>query len=210
MSDSKTYLSAGIIFYQDCKSLERTLRSLKDFDLVICVDGKFKLFDSDNELSNDGSRELVKSYNNMVLIDAPDLSEPEKRNKYMEFVSEFLLVIDSDEWIEGDIEQFRNNLFNLPDEQVFNINAWIKAVGGHTLYPRLFKQPYKMRYGQTHNTLVYNNSIFRIKASPDRIVEGITIKADDSLRSKEWIDKCYQYQVKLIEYERPIKRELHL
>ena len=112
--------ASGTIFYNDVKSLERTLESLKDkVDWMICVDGKFKHFtdfdnDSNNDgLSTDGSRELVNSYDRAVLIDVPNSYEVNKRTAYLKECRrvrpDYLLIIDSDEYVyepETDWQKF--------------------------------------------------------------------------------------------------------
>lgn len=102
-------IASGTCFYNDCKSLERTLESLKDkMDIMICVDGRFKHYRADTPLSNDGSRELVESYDNAVLLDVPDAYEIEKRQAYVDFCTkrfdnfqpmDYLLIVDSDEYV---------------------------------------------------------------------------------------------------------------
>lgn len=75
---------------------------------MVCVDGRFKHYRADTPLSDDGSRELVKSYDNAVLIDVPDAYEIEKRTAYIDFCRkrfnnfepiDYLLIIDSDEYV---------------------------------------------------------------------------------------------------------------
>lgn len=101
-------IAAGVCFYNDLLSLRRTLESLQkdNVDLIICVDGRFKHFGTPGkypDLSDDGSRELVLSYDNTVLIDMPDSWETQKRQAYVEacedFNIDYLLIIDSDEYI---------------------------------------------------------------------------------------------------------------
>jgi len=102
-------IASGTCFYNDCKSLERTLESLKDkMDIMICVDGRFKHYRADTPLSNDGSRELVESYDNAVLLDVPDAYEIQKRQAYVDFCTkrfdnfqpmDYLLIVDSDEYV---------------------------------------------------------------------------------------------------------------
>lgn len=106
--------ASGTIFYNDCKSLERTLESLKDkVDWMICIDGRFKHFKDNSLLSTDGSRELVNSYDKAVLVDVPNSYEIQKRSAYLRECervrAEYLLIIDSDEYIyepESDWELF--------------------------------------------------------------------------------------------------------
>lgn len=111
MTNNEIKYASGTIFYNDCKSLERTLESLKDkVDLMICVDGRFKHFkttttnnNDSNNLSTDGSRELVLSYDNTILVDVPDSYEIQKRTAYLKWCervhAEYLLIIDSDEYV---------------------------------------------------------------------------------------------------------------
>lgn len=116
-------IASGTCFYNDVKSLERTLESLKDkVDWMICVDGRFKHFkDESGELSTDGSRELVSSYKNTLLLDMPNTYEIKKRQAYVDYCSswnklarkkmEYLLIVDSDEYVlEYDQNTFEREL----------------------------------------------------------------------------------------------------
>lgn len=101
-------IAAGVCFYNDKLSLRRCLESLQkdNVDLVFCVDGRFKQFGEKGkypDLSDDGSRELVLTYDNTILIDMPDSWETQKRQAYLkachDFDIDYLLIIDSDEYI---------------------------------------------------------------------------------------------------------------
>lgn len=170
---------SGTCFYNDCKSLERTLESLKDkVDLMICVDGRFKHYRADTALSNDGSRELVKSYNNAILIDVPDAYEIEKRQRYVNecFSKDFLLIVDSDEYVfEYDQSLFEKEIAVIRGEPwiQYNVFAIMLEVNSanydHIVHrfnggvapepraekqfahaPRLWQRPYEMEYNVTH------------------------------------------------------------
>jgi hypothetical protein len=98
-------VAAGIIFFNDCVSLDRCLNSINEgVDVVFAIDGKFPNFPADSELSTDGSRELVSSFSKCVLIDFPR-SEVDKRSKYLEYCAHYsidvLLIIDSDEFVRN-------------------------------------------------------------------------------------------------------------
>lgn len=122
MYDKRDYkIASGTCFYNDCKSLERTLNSLKDkVDWMFCIDGRYKHYDPHGHslnLSDDGSRELVTSYNNAILLDKPDSYEIEKRQCYVNWCDtgmgrfDFLLIVDSDEYVfEYDKEVFEKEL----------------------------------------------------------------------------------------------------
>ena len=99
-----------MIFFDDLNSLEHCLATL-DADTIYAIDGRFKDFSSPYSLSTDGSREFLKSFNNVKLIDAPDLSQVDKRNIYLkECKEDFLFMVDSDHWIEGNWNEFREEI----------------------------------------------------------------------------------------------------
>jgi len=103
-------IAIGLIFFNDVKSLKRCIPTLQP-DKIYAVDGRFKNFNTPNPLSTDGSREYLKTFKNVKLIDAPDLEEVDKRNIYLKKCEEeFLLRIDSDEWVEGDWSLFRREI----------------------------------------------------------------------------------------------------
>jgi hypothetical protein len=55
--------AAGIVFFDDEKGLQRCLSSIQSFvDLIIAIDGKFKYFEDDHDLSIDNSRKVVESF----------------------------------------------------------------------------------------------------------------------------------------------------
>lgn len=132
MNNKRVYAS-GTIFYNDCKSLERTLNSLKDkMDWMICVDGRFKDFKDDNStgVSTDGSRELVLSYDNAILLNKQNTYEIQKRQEYVNFcgvdtsnkIVDYLLIVDSDEYIiekEWDEKLFRESCINTCESEYY-------------------------------------------------------------------------------------------
>ena len=63
-------IAVGMLCYQESKSLSHYLKTLTDFDYVICVDGKRDLNEGP-ALSDDGTRDIIKSFPNTILIDAP-------------------------------------------------------------------------------------------------------------------------------------------
>jgi hypothetical protein len=96
-------IAAGIVSFDDERGLRRCMNSIHEFvDLMIVIDGKFKYFEDDHDISIDNSRDVVESFSNSAYSCYPNLTEIEKRNKYLEFAGDknidFLLVIDSDEF----------------------------------------------------------------------------------------------------------------
>ena len=96
-------IAAGIISFDDERGLQRCMDSIHEYmDLIIVIDGKFRYFEDDHEISSDNSRDVAESFSNSVYCSYPNLTEIEKGNKYLEFAGDknmdFLLVIDSDEF----------------------------------------------------------------------------------------------------------------
>lgn len=118
----------GCVFYQDVRSLERTLRSFYDkVDYMFCIDGRYKHFGDDSTpgLSTDGSRELVQSFDNAVLVDVPDAYEIQKRQKYLdlcgEYDIEYLIIADSDEYVlEYNEHEFKFNCASKCETHPYN------------------------------------------------------------------------------------------
>ena len=77
-------IAAGIVFFDDEKGLQRCLSSVQSYvDLIIAIDGKFKHFEEEHDLSIDNSRKVVESFPNAIYRCYPNLTEIDKRNKYL-------------------------------------------------------------------------------------------------------------------------------
>lgn len=132
MSSRDYRIASGTCFYNDDRSLERTLESLKDkVDVMICVDGRFKHFKDGNStgLSYDKSRELVRSYDNTVLIDMPHVYEIQKRQAYVDWCKkidiDYLLIVDSDEYVlEYDKKTFDREIHTIREAPYYQYNVF--------------------------------------------------------------------------------------
>jgi hypothetical protein len=207
-------LAAGIIAFNDRKSLFRTLSTLTGCHYIFLVDGRFADFDYPTDLSDDGTRDLPELFENVVLIDCPATDEVTKRNRYLqacrEYGIDYLIIIDSDEYvIDADWTRFFQNLAVLETtENVLGLSCCYD--GTHFgPYPRLWKNPGQMEYYRCHN-IFKNTTNGQIMRSPpaSTVVEGIKLAWDVSLRTAEQERKTSEYQAKLIAKEKPIKREL--
>ena len=99
-------IGIGLCFYQDVHSLTRCLYSLQTYplDYLIAVDGKFKEYPAEGELSDQQCLDLVKSFQYPVrYLATSGLVEMEKRQKYFDECRKLgidvLIVLDSDEYI---------------------------------------------------------------------------------------------------------------
>lgn len=153
--------------FNDKDSFKRHLSSLPKSDdvLHVVVDGRYKGFNYPSELSNDGTRELALSNPHTMLIDAPNLSEIEKRQIYFNMVSkgDVLIVVDSDEYLEGDWDGFCSELeeYNklVMDNHPLCIGIYVfnPLHNGWDRRPRIWFNAFNVKMGPRHYE--YTNSI---------------------------------------------------
>lgn len=212
MSGQKTLLCAGITFYNDSLALWRCLKTLKHFDYIFCVDGKFKDFYSESDLSDEGIRQIIKSYPNTILYDAPNLTEPEKRTINFKLAKEYkcdwLLVIDSDEWVQ----YFDyNKLRKFEGDKDFYFIQLHKAgfVYPITWCPRLFNmRDREIVYGKEHIHIFINGQFREIGiryGKPLATFEDLILYSDDRLRDPDYNKALDEYQKSLGGFERSLK-----
>lgn len=141
----------AIIFWRDRPELlKKALVSLrKHTDYIIAVDGKFRDYPSDlPDLSDKDLRDLALHYAN-ELIDAPGLSQEEKRNKYLRGKpGDYYIVLDADEEL----------MFGLSPESLKEDDYLLPIVYDDTvktrwLVYRIFKQRPTLRYYHWHTLL---------------------------------------------------------
>jgi len=109
------YLAVATCFYNDVNGLERELDSVflqlpMRYTKAIMIDGIFKGYPDNKPLSYDGSRELIRSYQDRYgedkidLYNYPQLHERKKRQKYVDIAAKqqikFVLILDSDEYVQ--------------------------------------------------------------------------------------------------------------
>lgn len=211
-------VGAGIIFFEDARGLERCLNSICPFvDSVIAIDGRFRDFEEIYDISTDGSKEVVETFANANYYSFPNLTEIEKRNKYLESAQaqnlDFLVVIDSDEYAVVDESVFNNNLQTIISQKQYTgrYSDPVPEVYGLKMYDeqyekqnfiveryneRLLYKPGNLRYDCIHSNLIdiCNNDRNFTTAKYTSIVDGITLYNDDTLRTPEYIRKSIQYQ----------------
>jgi hypothetical protein len=220
--------AAGIVFFDDEKGLQRCLNSIQSFvDLVITIDGKFKHFEDDHDLSIDNSRKIVESFSNAEYYCYSNLTEIDKRNKYLEIAGskevDFLLVIDSDEYAVIDINKLSQDLAKIKEHKtggapvdgktkdtpnVYGIKIFEKRFEKpdfirERYIERIFYKPAKLRYHLIHCNLIDVDDSTRNFTTRKYTSEinGITLYNDDDLRSDHYIQRSMQYQSKLLQNE---------
>jgi len=126
------YIAIGLSFFEDINPLEKCLDSvlgnpdLRPYVKVLAVDGKYKGYPIDHDLSEDGSRELIMDYARrypglVQLYDYPNDHERFKRQKYVNLAAEqeipWLFILDSDEWIQvPKVERFIKELKRIEED----------------------------------------------------------------------------------------------
>jgi hypothetical protein len=225
-------IAAGIISFDDEKGLQRCMNSIHEYvDLMIVIDGKFRYFEDDHEISSDNSRDVVESFSNSAYCCYPNLTEIEKRNKYLEFAGDknmdFLLVIDSDEFAvvnEVDflfnLDKLRNSKINSGRRDGDNPDVYgVKIFEKHFEKPnfireryieRMFYKPGKLRYQSIHCNLVDIDNPSRnfTTGKYSSELHGITLYNDDDLRTNHYLEKSVQYQSILLEGERAARKKI--
>ena len=214
-------LDVGFCFYEkSLDTVKRAIESVKDnVRTIYAVDGKFEFYESDELLSSPDIRDYLQSIDNVVLIDVPNRKENEKRQIYLdkcaENLTDWLLILDADEYIteETDWELVYKELTERTNEQrnpaIFGVS--LKAYNDSTKelgYPRLWRAPYLIQYMKTHNFWQFktDGKIYRSSTTWPRI-PGIFMKGNDKLRDEDYLQKSYNYQKELMNYEKPFKVE---
>jgi hypothetical protein len=225
-------IAAGIISFDDEKGLQRCMNSIHEYvDLMIVIDGKFRYFEDDHEISSDNSRDVVESFSNSAYCCYPNLTEIEKRNKYLEFAGDknmdFLLVIDSDEFAvvnEVDflfnLDKLRNSKINSGRRDGDNPDVYgVKIFEKHFEKPnfireryieRMFYKPGKLRYQSIHCNLVDIDNPSRnfTTGKYSSELHGITLYNDDDLRTHHYLERSVQYQSILLEEELAARKKI--
>lgn len=229
-SNSNSFLKIGIglCYYEDLDGIKRLYDSLykteTKIDIIIAVDGRYKQFtsildDSSNILSSEDIHYYLISNSRYVTIDYTNWNENpteiEKRNKYLEYSKkdvngifdlDFLIVIDTDEFIEGNWSEFYQNLIRLKEKikdfdsktmYLHDIRMIDKGFDGYPdnyiPRPRIFYQPFNIEYVNSHYT--WQNRLTKERLGFSRyVVEGIKIIHDQSHRSLEYEQNMKEYQ----------------
>jgi len=225
-------VGAGVIFFEDAKGLERCLKSIcSSVDLVMAIDGRFRDFEEIHDTSKDGSKEVVETFDNAKYYNFPNLTEIEKRNKYLELAQaqnlDFLIVIDSDEYAVVDQDILKTNLegilrqkkydefFCEPVPEVYGIKMYDEQFERQNYIverynERLLYKPGNLRYHLIHSNLIDICDTKRnfTTAKYTSVIDGITLYNDDRLRTPEYLKKTLQYQALLFSSERIERKKI--
>src|SRR5574338_54773 len=198
-------ICAFVPFYNEIGVLPALLDSLKSCPLVIACDGKWKNFidkkAKPDGLSYDGSRELCKSYKNVVLIDMGNTSEEEMLTRCFQEAGKrgfnLALQLGADEYVEGSFEVVAREVKEKIISELLNIYS-IKFETIHITPPsqkftqlgRLHFDPGKIYVKDIHWFYWINGK----RAKIGSLVKGIKIIHDDRKRSELREQQMADYQ----------------
>lgn len=182
-------------------------------------------------LSTDGSREVLQEFADQqrkdngsraikVIIDNCVANEFTKRNRYLEICSWFefkgLIILDSDEYFDFvGIEQwikFKENwkqavIKTEGDHNVFGLNTVVDLYGRTVPYPRLWYNPFEMRYHKYSHYKFLNYAKGQQHSYPldsqysAETINGLTMKHDHNLRNDNDMEDRKLYEDYIVRYE---------
>ncbi len=148
--------------YNDMPLIVDTIGSIYDqADRIICVDGRYRDFPSGYWYSTDGTIEFLSGLDKVELVFAANLFEADKRNVYMDMLSDgdTVLVLDGDEVVDGIIHKLEKADIGLvrlghPSEN-----------NPKRLATRFFKYQKGLRHNGIHFILEQNDKWFNNRCS---------------------------------------------
>jgi len=217
-------LDLGFCFYEtNVDTVKRAIESVKDHvRYIYAIDGKFEFFESDQLLSSREVRQYLDGIPNVILVDYPNRKENEKRQVYLnccnEYLSDYLLILDADEYITKDTdwkttyefleEKYKGSILPKIWGVEIRTNMDANTMKKNGFFPRIWQRPYLIQYTKTHNFWRFktDGSLWKSMITFPK-VPGIYMKGNDKMRDPEYVKKVYEYQLKLMEYEKPFKEE---
>lgn len=208
-------IGIGLSFYQDFNSLHRMLDSIKryPFDCLIAVDGRYKGYPGTRELSSADVRDLFASFQiPYMLIDAPNISQIEKRQIYFDESAktplDILIVMDSDEYIIHYRTKWDAFVKELEEHIDANKNTWIQ---GYTIPfqinqkrytpdyiingARVFHRPWELQYVDNHFTIRNKRTGINMGYQTDTtLLTQLMIGTDHKLRNEEYMKQHDAYE----------------
>lgn len=202
------FLENGLAKGHTISAIQRILNNLQsnEIPLVLVGDSRNKNFPHDTDYSNDGSREVVESYNNTILFDKGNYTQIPigQVNQAFRIAAikgfRYVLILGCDEWIEGSVAKLQEEADKL--KQNSNMIQFIEhnnpdGYNHDGAIQRLFAHPMFVRTRTVHYIKWFNDKEIKI----GNILDGITIHSDDRIRPQSW-----ESRMKLMQ-ERQIKEE---
>jgi hypothetical protein len=189
-------LGIGIVSFIETRDelpeLKRCLDSIESFFPVILIDGKWKDYPSEITTSIIEVDEIIDNYSNIIHIKSPNLTEAQNRNKYLKFDMDYMIILDTDEYLEFPLgfEFFLRGLddmFRNKSELCAFAHAESEQNGGYVRMPRIIKHPNILHYGIKHNELLIGKK--NVLKYPLNAPRGLIIHHDKTLRTENRKEK---------------------
>ncbi len=200
-------IGVGVNFFLEGNTLADCLASLRGFDVVFCIDGRYPQFDYPKDLSDDDSRRIVTSFRNTFLINRGNHSQLDKRNEYLrlgrEFGCDYVLVCDADctvEWNKRKLESELRGRHN------FVHNILIHQTPSYTFRMGMLLNPRAVEYHEIHHLVRCRKCHFETDlAKPERFVlQSITMYHSIEAKSRAHREGKKAYRV----WKQPIENRL--
>ena len=220
MEDSDCEIAVGFCFYEDSvETVKRAIESVKDHvQYIFAIDGKYKFYESDRLLSTPDVREYLKSVPNVILYDAPNLTEADKRQKYMDLCKihniDVIIIMDSDEWFtertkwEPALKYIEALLYRFPEPKIHGVRMQFSGTEG--IHPRVWMKPKLISYTKCHNFWIMDSGVIFKSTLAFPPIPDFYMRSNDKLRNPENLAKTFEYQKKLMAYEKPFKKNYRL
>ncbi len=213
-------LALAVSYFQSIHELDRLLEPIhKHVDLIIGIDGRYPKFKYNTNYSIDGSTELLKEkYGAITYTFSKPVEQIRKRNKYLEIAAkekmDYVLVMDTDDYVHPDYQNwqlFKENIMEIPEHfYLGNVSFWISplwkknwnVVNDNTWHPytRIIK-PDKVMYDTVHWCFVKRDDTNCFVTADNKVMEGVRFTSDSTLRTKDYIDRGYDWAKEQMEEE---------
>ena len=201
--------------YEDYDCLKVTTSKVLEFvNEMIYIDGPFHNFPLKNKVSQDNTRNFLKEFDKVHLLDAGLCYMQDKINMAFHLASKleykYVILLGSDEWIEGDMKKFLANLEKLYENDLNPkiIDVDFQETNPHGKWNRELKQITRVFANPTWIRARFAHWFFSLysRETPDSstFVQGITINHNDLLRTTERNQLMEKYQDVNVHREREI------
>lgn len=203
---------AIIPVYNDVHCVKRLSGILVDMGISsIWGDGKFPLFKSigNSSISTDGTREIIKSTHNAVLMDYPDMTLPDKLTTMLKMAGDmgykYAVFFGADEIPSGDFEALTIRLdkatediplvlclpFKTKDEHVYSLDY----------VERIFKYPSRISARGAHYMFFRDDDTVALRCPPF-VYNEVIISHDHTIRNSVRDKMMTDYQIQRIGQEK--------
>ncbi len=211
-------IAVELLFFQDCANLKRLLPTIVEHvDLIFAVDGRHWLDEKYYKESNDGSRELLSSYDNVELLTIHNYEYVKRQriaNLCLSRGFNDLMIIDSDEYVLcDDWEIFKQNWKKVIVDDVSNYGLYkaqiqrLDSTPQEPIYswqPILWHKPWEFIYQGRHDYFKRTNETSTNYIKSYQNVEGIKLNHDHLLRTQEHMNM----RLKQLEWQQKVDKPL--